>query len=153
MKLYLIQHARAKTEEEDPERGLTEEGISEAQMCFAFFSRQKPKPQVIWHSGKKRALQTAEILKDRLGYQGPVSEHPSLSPNDDVKLIAKELERGERDTAVVGHMPHLDKLASFLLTGDENGGVISFRNSGVVCLERQEFAWRISWMANPELAL
>jgi phosphohistidine phosphatase len=85
--------------------------------------------------------------------RGSLEEHSSLSPNDDVGLIAEVLQQSERDTAVVGHMPHLDKLASFLLTGEENRGVVRFRNGGVVCLERQESAWRLGWMVTPELVL
>ncbi len=151
MYVYLIQHAIAKTKDEDPERGLTDEGIAEAQKCFTFFSRQNPKVDFIWHSGKRRAAQTAELLSGLLGFKGTVSEHTSLSPNDDVREIAGALQGSDRETAIVGHMPHLARLASFLLSGDESRGVIRFRNSGVVCLENDESGWRLCWMVTPEL--
>ena len=151
MYVYLIQHAIAKTKDEDPERGLTDEGIAEAQKCFTFFSRQNPKVDFIWHSGKKRAAQTAELLSGLLGFKGTVSEHTSLSPNDDAREIAGVLQGSDRETAIVGHMPHLARLASFLLSGDESRGVIRFRNSGVVCLENDESGWRLCWMVTPEL--
>lgn len=151
MYVYLIQHGIAKTKDEDPERGLTDEGIAEAQKCFTFFSRQNPKVDFIWHSGKRRAAQTAELLSGLLGFKGTVSEHTSLSPNDDVREIAGALQGSDRETAIVGHMPHLARLASFLLSGDESRGVIRFRNSGVVCLENDESGWRLCWMVTPEL--
>ena len=151
MHVYLIQHAKAKTKDEDPQRGLTDEGIAEAQKCFAFFSRQDPKVDFVWHSGKRRAAQTAELLSGRLGFKGIVSEHASLSPNDDVREIAGVLRGSDRETAIVGHMPHLARLASFLLSGDESRVVIRFRNAGVVCLEKDESGWRLCWMVTPEL--
>ena len=151
MYVYLIQHAKAKTKDEDPERGLTDEGIAEAQKCFAFFSTQNPKVEFIWHSGKRRAAQTAELLSDMLGFKSAVSEHASLSPNDDVREIAGVLQGSPGETVIVGHMPHLARLASFLLSGDERREVIRFRNSGVVCLENDESGWRLCWMVTPEL--
>jgi len=151
MYVYLIQHAKAKTKDEDPERGLTDEGIAEAQKCFAFFSAQNPTVEFIWHSGKRRAAQTAELLSDLSGFKGAVSEHASLCPDDDVREIAGVLQGRPGETVIVGHMPHLARLASFLLSEDERREVIRFRNSGVVCLENDESGWRLCWMVTPEL--
>jgi phosphohistidine phosphatase len=153
MYVYLIQHAKAKPEEEDPERGITDEGAAEARECFAFLARQRPAVDEIWHSGKKRAGQTAEILNEALGSVEVVAEHPGLAPNDEVQSTAEELKSSDKSTAVVGHMPHLAKLASYLLAGDETREVIRFRNAGVVCLEREGSSWRVCWMVTPELEL
>jgi hypothetical protein len=47
-------------------------------------------------------------------------------------------------------MPHLDKLSSLLLAGDETAGIIQFRMGGVVCLEKEE-KWKLKWVLTPEL--
>lgn len=55
---------------------------------------------------------------------------------------------------LIGHLPHLNKLASTLMTGDKNKEIIKFRNVGVVCLERDEQGkWTILWAIPPEMIL
>src|SRR5438094_7331416 len=67
MQLYLVQHGECKTEEEDPERRLTTNGIGEVQKSAEFLRAAGVHTDVIWHSGKARAQQTAEILADAVG--------------------------------------------------------------------------------------
>jgi len=48
-------------------------------------------------------------------------------------------------------LPHLSRLASYLLAGDETKEVIGFRMGGIVCLERdQRRRWTIRWMITPD---
>jgi len=39
---------------------------------------------------------------------------------------------------MVGHLPHMGKLAGHSLTGDESREVVTFRTVGIACLERDE---------------
>ena len=64
MKLYLVQHAKAASKNADPERPLTEEGYRDIQKVSAFIKPLNLSIDCIWHSGKKRAGQTAEVLKE-----------------------------------------------------------------------------------------
>jgi phosphohistidine phosphatase len=51
---------------------------------------------------------------------------------------------------LVGHLPHLSRLASLLLTGSADNAVINFKNSGFGCLERDEDNhWGITWILPP----
>jgi phosphohistidine phosphatase len=54
---------------------------------------------------------------------------------------------------IVGHLPHLARLASLLITGSETLEVAAFQQGGVVCLEhdRAGESWRIKWMLVPEI--
>jgi len=53
---------------------------------------------------------------------------------------------------LVGHLPHLSRLASRLICGDEERKVVSFQMGGVVCLERDaEGNWSVRWALTPEL--
>jgi len=52
---------------------------------------------------------------------------------------------------LVGHLPHLQRLAGLLLSGDAEREVIRFRNGGVICLEKTEQGWAICWQVNPTL--
>jgi phosphohistidine phosphatase len=52
---------------------------------------------------------------------------------------------------LVGHLPHMARLASLLLTGNPNREVVRFRNATIVCLERVEDGWVLLWALGPDL--
>lgn len=146
----MIQHGKAFDEKIDPERSLTPEGISETTAIALHLAKINVSVDVIVHSGKKRALQTAEILAKHLGVKS-VKAIEGLNPNDDPSLIAGRLsELGDR-VMIVGHLPHLSKLASLLITGNPNTQLIKFRYSGVVKLSLTNGQWVIEWYITPEL--
>ena len=155
MYLYLIQHALSKSSDEDPERGLTDAGFAEIKKSSEFFRKLNPDISKIWHSGKKRAKQTASVLAENLNLDSGavVAEHSNLKPMDDVSLAADELEKIENNIVIVGHLPHLSKLAAKLLTGQVEGEVVRFKNAGIVCLYRDNNLWRLEWYITPDILM
>ena len=152
MKLYLVQHAKAAAKEADPERSLTAEGQRDVQKVTAFIKPLSLFVDCLWHSGKRRAAQTAEILSEAIRAREGTTVRDGLGPMDDVTAIRDELVSTERDIMIVGHLPFLSKLASLLLTGLESANVVVFKNAGIVCLSRsEETTWRIEWVVTPEL--
>lgn len=150
MRLYLMQHGLAKSKEEDPDRALTEAGRAEVERVAAVAERAGVHLDVVVHSGKTRARQTAELLAARLG-PASVEAIGGISPTDDPALAADRLEGSAGPAAVVGHLPHLSRLAGLLLTGDPDREVVGIVNAGLVCLERDEGAWRLLWAVTPEV--
>lgn len=152
MFLYLVQHAEAKREEEDPARPLSERGIQEATRVARHLARLPLPLAGIIHSQKLRARQTAELLFHHLKPLKGIREVDGLSPLDDPALWASRLESGSEDLMVVGHLPHLGRLAGLLLCGNASRQVIHFRMAGVVCLKRDgEDGWGIQWMVTPDI--
>jgi len=76
--IFLVQHGKAYTEAEDPERRLTPKGIAETEKVARHLAAAGVRPAEIIHSGKTRARQTAEILARHLG--APVREGEGLGP-------------------------------------------------------------------------
>jgi phosphohistidine phosphatase len=153
MKLYLVQHGKAKTKEENSDRPLTEEGkdASEKTACFAAEQAQGS-VNAILHSGKTRARDTAAIMASYLCPVKGMIEKKDLLPNDDPQEWASRLSREKEDIMLVGHLPHLSKLASLLLTGTDKNFPIDFKNSGIVCLQRDDSSnWMLSWAVTPEI--
>lgn len=148
MKLYLIQHAQAKTKDEDPERGLTEEGKENIHKTALFFKSRVSEVKEIWHSGKKRAFETAEILTEILDGQIPLLEKDYLAPGDDTARLLRELDNLAYDLVIVGHMPFLSKLTSALLASSRE--TVHFKNAGIVCLTSGEH-WTLEWIVIPGL--
>ena len=62
MRVYLVQHGKAKPAEEDPSRGLTGEGYAEVKQIADFLAGLRITVSLIQHSGKKRAEETAHLL-------------------------------------------------------------------------------------------
>ncbi len=149
MNLYLIQHAQSRSKEEDPERGITQQGRDSVLKAAHYFKTLNPQIHEIWHSSKLRARQTAHILADTLGITDKIKEQTNLAPNDNVQDAIKMLLRVEGNIAVVGHLPHLSRLASKLITGNEQVELIHFQNAGIICLMKKEESWRISWIIIP----
>ncbi len=153
MKLYLIQHGEAKTEKEDPERSLTEMGEEEVKRVSKAAEKLNIRPLRVYHSGKTRARQTAEMIAGRLEISAPsVQAVQGLNPNDDVKPWAERISQETEDLMIVGHLPFLEKLASLLISGNENARVVLFRYSAIVCLDQKEDrGWAVRWILTPEM--
>ncbi len=119
--------------------------------AVAAFLRGKIGPVTILHSGKLRARQTAEVLAASLTPGSRPEETDGLEPLADPKVWAARAEKAEGDLMVVGHLPHLERLASLLLTGEEGARPVAFRMGGVVCLEKGEGGWAVRWAVTPDL--
>ena len=150
MDLYLVQHAEAKSKEEDLERSLADVGSENAERMAAWAARAGVRVEQIRHSGKKRAEETAEILAAALS-PGQVVAVEGLKPNDDVYPVAEELSVEERAVMLVGHLPHLARLASLLLCGKPEFPLVRFQNAGIVHLSRDEETWSLRWVVTPDL--
>ena len=152
MKLYLVQHGKAASKETDPLRPLTEQGRNDVSKIAEFIKPFSLCVDCIWHSGKTRAEQTAEILAQAVKSNKGILQRDGLAPNDNVSALKDEVASVKDDLMIVGHLPFLSKLASMLIIGCYLDDVVAFRQGGIICLERSEDdKWLISWMVTPEL--
>ena len=74
-----------------------------------------------------------------------------LSPKDDVKPVAASLRSDQGSIMLAGHLPHLSRLVSLLLTGNSEIEVVRFRNAGIVCLTQEDGKWVVDWVMQPDL--
>ena len=150
MIVYLVQHGTAKTRDEDADRPLTDEGRKEVEavmllmLQFGAITASR-----VVHSGKRRAAETAELIAHKL--EAEVAAEDGLLGDDDPSIWAARLAEADRDLVLVGHLPHLERLASLLLCGRPDGGVVRFANGGVVCLAGQDARWSLHWAVTPSL--
>lgn len=152
MEFYLVQHGEAAHETADPERALTARGRAEVERVARAAAAAGIAVPVIFHSGKLRARQTAEILASHLVVTAGVRESGSLAPNDDPADAVRLAEDANEPTMIVGHLPHLGRVASLLLAGNADREIIAFRMGAIVCLTGEKGAWRLRWMLTPEIA-
>jgi len=149
MRLYLVQHGEAKSEAEDPERSLTMRGEEETRKISDSAKRLGIRPSRIYHSGKKRAEQTALIIAGAFGLSVEIGQ--GLNPSDDIRPWVERISREAEDLMIVGHLPFLEKLASFLVSGDEGAKAVTFRYSAIACLEKKEPGrWAVDRIIKPD---
>lgn len=152
MKLYLVQHGEALPKETEPERPLSERGRNDVRKLAGFLSESGVRVERVFHSGKTRARQTAELLAAEIAPGAEVEESLGLDPNDPTDAFALEVARWSEDALVVGHLPFMARLVSRLVTREETPYLAAYRPGSVVCVERAEDgSWVILWMLRPEL--
>lgn len=151
MNLYLVQHGEAVAKEVDPERPLSEPGRQAVARSARFAAANcGMNLSHLHHSGKLRARQTAEIFAASLGLSEPV-EIDGLAPLDDPSIWSCRLAELTDNIMLVGHLPHLARLAGALLCGGPEAAPVTFRMGGVVALAREEGRWSLHWMIAPEM--
>ena len=150
MAIYLVQHGHSLPKEADPERGLSEQGFAEVQLIADRARAHNISVSEVIHSGKKRASQTAHIFEQALHPKGGISERTGLQPMDDVRTVADSLD-ADSNQMLVSHLPFLENLVSFLITGSTEKPVIKFQNGGIICLDQlpDTGAFYIKWTLLP----
>ncbi len=152
MRLYLVQHGEAVAKEIDADRPLSEQGKLEVSCIADFLNRAGIRLSTIFHSGKTRARQTAEIIAAVIAPDNKVSELPDINPNDAVDPLINRLEGWQEETMIVGHLPFMAKLVSRLVITEEGRIITAYQPGSVVCLSRDGADhWQIQWMIRPEL--
>lgn len=152
MRICLVQHGRSLSREEDPHKGLSEVGRAETQRIAEVARGYHVPVNAIWHSGKTRARQTAEIFARYLEPSHGVQQVDGLQPLDDVVQFAKKLPTTDK-LMLVGHLPFMSNMAAFLVTGRIAPPVFRFQNAGIVCLEHDAMQdrWVIIWTLMPDI--
>jgi len=152
MAIFLVQHGKSLSKDVDPERGLSSEGISEVEKIAKVARGYEVNIACIIHSGKKRAQQTAEIFAAALKPEQGVQVSTRLGPMDDVASIANTLTT-RSNFMLVGHLPFMEKLTSWLITGSTKTPVFKYQNGGIVCMDQEADSgkWFIKWTLMPNI--
>jgi phosphohistidine phosphatase len=153
MEVYLMQHAEALPEQEDPERSLSPKGEKDATQAGKALARLSINFSRIITSPKKRAIQTAKCVAREVNFpEERIEIFPGLEPLARPEELASQLAQMDLagPTLLVGHLPSLGDLVSYLMAST---GKLSFRMAGIGCMEVLE--WKrgganMLWYLAPE---
>jgi len=151
MALFLVQHGLSLSKDKDPEKGLSDAGKEDTRRIADVAKTYAISVAKIVPSGKKRAAQTGVIFQDALQPKSGIAEISGINPMDDVKAFGDTIDPAA-NLMVVGHLPFMEKLVSYLTAGLEDKRIYKFQNSGVVCLDREDNGWFIKWTLNPNIS-
>jgi len=150
MTIYLVQHGQCLDKKIDPDRKLSAEGLATTIQVAEIAANAKIALSTIYHSGKLRTRQTAELFSEYLE-TAKIESIDGLSPLDNVKDFADHFQFSDK-TMIVGHLPFMERLTSYLITGDQEPTVVMFQNSAIVCLDQDENKhWALKWTIMPVL--
>ena len=141
--LFLLHHADAVDPLVDPQRPLSDLGRRHADDLAARAQGRGAKPDVIWHSGKLRARQTAEPVWRACNPLAEFSAARGLQPDDPPEWIGDTVNGDPRNIMLVGHMPHMARLYRLLVSSTERPA--DFPQHGLVALEQRDDRWVELW--------
>jgi phosphohistidine phosphatase len=122
--LYILRHAKSSwpdTSLADFDRPLNERGLSAAPFIGEMMARQGIQPEVIISSPAKRAIHTAELVKEASGSNTPVRYEERIyeaSPQA-LKLVVAQIGEEFDSAMIVGHNPGIEGLIKYLTDRSE----------------------------------
>jgi phosphohistidine phosphatase len=146
LRLFLVHHGDAVGPDVDPQRPLSADGRSEAVRLANEAAARGVKPDVVWHSGKLRARQTAEAFWRACNALAEFSATRDLQPDDPPEWLRDRLRGETRDVLIAGHFYHLPRLLTLLLDEPESRAR-PFPLHGVVALVSEDDGetWKELW--------
>lgn len=152
MKIYCVRHGEAEEADVHPERPLTEQGCVDVEKLARFMGEAGLHVDHMLHSPKLRAVQTAEIFARYLNADQVNECATLLDEYSEVGPILDMVPMWHGDTMLVGHLPFMYKLISGLVLQDPNNyPIVNYSPGTVICLDRYNERWVISWHLSPGL--
>ena len=150
--VYLVRHGKAVSGNKNPQRPLSKEGKKETKVIASLLGKLQISPDAIWHSGKARAEETAEIFKDILCVKENCMKREGLLPNGHVEPIKKDIIGLNESIMVVSHIPFVERMAGLLLGAGSSPLVFEPSAAACFCTEDKK-SWRLKWLINPCIIL
>jgi len=158
MLLYLVRHGVAidRSDPKSPpeaERPLTAKGVQKTRAAALGLSFLGAKPDVLITSPYVRAVQTAEIFAEALGFPPEkVRVSEALRPAENPAEIVKEvLKVRAKEVACFGHAPHVDSVVAY--GSGARSAFTELKKAGVACLEYTpaRSRWDLRWLVTARI--
>ena len=159
MILYLVRHGIA-IDREDPncppetERYLTRDGIKKTREAAAGIRELKIEPALMITSPYVRAMRTAEIFAEALGYsREKIRQSQALRPGGNPAEFLKEIAHLKAaEVMCFGHAPHMDQLIAAAVGA--RGVFTALKKAGVAALEFESTGAgkaTLNWIVTPKI--
>ena len=158
MQLYILRHGIAENVKpggSDPDRALTAEGKKKLREILRTVEKAGVAPELMISSPYVRAMETAVIAAEVLGYKHNVLQTTVLIPSTDPKPVWEEIRihRSAASLMLVGHEPLLSALAAYLLGAPSVS--IDVKKGAIIRIDIETFGPHprgvLKWMLVPKL--
>jgi len=143
--VLLVHHGEAVAPGLDAMRPLSTAGWTATERLAALAAQRGVRPDAVWHSGKLRARQTAELFWKTCNPLASFSAERGLQPDDPPQWMLDRLMGETRSIIIAGHMPHLPRLLAAMRGGPRDSDSAAFPEHGCVALEPEGEQWTELW--------
>ena len=160
MQIYLLRHGIAEDAhagQADSERALTSEGRDKLRRVLKRARSAELNPSVILSSPYRRAVETAEVAAEVLGYKGSIVKVQALTPEASPYDTWEEIRgrQDERSILLASHEPLMSSLVAFLL--DNPSMLVDMKKGAMVRIECERCGPKprgtLKWMLTPGVCL
>ncbi len=158
MDIYFLRHASAGQHtanlKSDEKRPIDKLGVQQSHDVGRALAALKVDIDVAISSSLARALQTAEIVLDELGYKQKLGTDDALRPEAGYEQFQDLLGRHAKQKAImlIGHNPSMTDFLTQLLAGSSAGDFIDFKKGAVAKVETDGDHATLKWCMTPKMA-
>ena len=159
MQVYILRHGIAEEGSpggKDADRALTNDGRKRLREVLRLAEKGDVVPSLIITSPFLRAVQTAEVAMEVLGYANDLLRTEALIPSSEPEDVWEELRihQGIMQLMLVGHEPLLSRVVGFLLNSPSLN--IEVKKGTLIRIDIDNFGPQphgaLKWMVVPKLA-
>src|SRR4029077_4611476 len=156
MQIYLLRHGiadDARAGQPDSERALTEDGRDRLRRVLKRARSADLDPGVILSSPYRRAVETAAVAAEVLGYKGEVVRTRALTPEGSPSDVWGEIRdrREEPSMLLASHEPLMSSMTAFLL--DSPALMVDMKKAALLRTDCDRFGPKphgiLKWMLTP----
>ncbi len=158
MIIYFLRHANAGVKRlnpvKDEKRPLDKDGILQCRYIGALLAALDIQVDQVITSPLKRAMQTASLVGNDIGFDGRLQVSDTLRPSatfEDFRQLLHACARFEA-IMVVGHNPNLTEFISQIVTNGGSRKSIELKKGGVARVDFSPKRSVLNWMVTPKLA-
>jgi phosphohistidine phosphatase len=156
MVIYFLRHASAgqKKLKNDEKRPLDKEGIEQCGYVGRMLTAMDVHVEMIASSPLKRAMQTASLVGNELGYEEKIKVESALRPNagyDSFRELMRKSSKLET-LMVVGHNPNLSRFLSLLISDAMNDDSVDLKKGSVAKVTLEDGRATLEWLLTPKIA-
>jgi phosphohistidine phosphatase len=157
MEIYFLRHASAGDKKlpgkKDEKRPIDARGEQQSHQVGRLLQAMEVKPDAIISSPLTRAMQTAHIVAEELGFGSEIELNDGLRPDasfDDFEAMLRDYSKATT-IIVTGHNPNLSEFLSLVVTNGATEDAFDLKKGGVAKIERKKQSAVLHWCLTPKL--
>jgi phosphohistidine phosphatase len=159
MIVYFVRHASAgqhkASPEKDEKRPIDREGVRQAHQIGRLLAALNVEVELVLSSPLKRAMQTASLVANEIGYEQKIERATALRPEatfDSFRRVLSDY-AGKDAIMLVGHNPSITEFLSRVLSRGEEYELVDFKKGAVARVEMTgRKSGTLHWCITPKIA-
>lgn len=158
MIIYFLRHATAGKKRlnpiQDEKRPLDKEGMEQCGYIGRLLAALDVHPDLIISSPLKRAMQTASLIGNEIGYEQKIQPNPAMRPDAQFEQFREMLRACAKleSIVVVGHNPTISDFLSLLTTKGTSDSAIDMKKGSVARVDYSNKKSVLNWLITPKIA-